>query len=113
MPIKTQKTDGTIIQQAILDDDLVLHTRLMQPERQAILRHNAELRRNPEAWKKTDFGMRTELSIPEVDYILLLRKYPKLGSKNAHEKTLAWQEFMRSSECDPYRVRDKKRIVRP
>ena len=105
-------TDGTLIRQTLIDNNGVLHGRLLQPERLAILKHNAELRRNPEAWKKTDFGMRTELSIPEVDYHYLLKKYPALGSTNAQEKSLAWKKFMQSSECDPYRVRDKKRLVK-
>jgi hypothetical protein len=44
------------------------------------------------------------LSIPELDYYVLVIRYPELNSKDADEQRKAWQKFCRSDASLPYRV---------
>ena len=50
-----------------------------------------------------------ELSIPEMDYAVLKIRYPELNSRDATERTKAWQKFIRSPESEPYRTYRIKR----
>ena len=79
-----------------------------QASEDPILERNRELRKNPGALRSLD-SMGLELTIPELHYWRLVKKYPELGSVNAATKTAAWKRLMRSSESDPYRVNDRRR----
>lgn len=46
------------------------------------------------------------LSIPELDYRVLLQRFPELNSKDHEEKRKAWLKFAKSPESKPYRVDD-------
>lgn len=44
------------------------------------------------------------LSIPELDYYVLVVRFPDLRSKDAEIKRKAWQKFCRDDASLPYRV---------
>lgn len=88
---KTQPSDG------------VLYRQMTQPERPLILNRNAELRKNPGVINDLSFG-RQMLSIPEIDYIALCRKYPILVNGSNKEIEQFYRKFIRSSESEPFRV---------
>lgn len=44
------------------------------------------------------------LSIPELDYYVLVIRYPELNSKDPDEQRKAWQKFCRDDASLPYRV---------
>jgi hypothetical protein len=50
-----------------------------------------------------------ELSIPELDYAILKIRYPELNSRDANERTRAWQRFANSPESEDYRLYRIKR----
>jgi hypothetical protein len=58
---------------------------------------------------KLDFGAHL-LSIPELDYYVLLERFPQLKSLDAEEKRKAWIEFANSPLGEQYR--DKRRKLR-
>ena len=82
--------------------------KVTQPSEDPILERNRELRKNPAALHSLD-SMGLELTIPELHYWRLVKKYPELGAPDAATKTRAWRRFMGSSESDPYRVKDRRR----
>jgi len=84
--------------------DGTLNRRLIQNNRLQILEQNRALRN--EGVKDMSF-MRWALSIPEVDFMNLVRKYPDLQSRDANSKTRAWRRFISSAESVPYRMHDK------
>lgn len=99
--------DGvTFAQWRVEGGQIVRETR--QPSRRPILAELQEIRKEAGALRPLSF-MGWELCIPEADYWPLLAKYPELKSLDAEIKTRAWRRFMASSECDPYRVRDRRR----
>lgn len=83
-----------------------VHSRLVMSTdiRSAILERNKELRRNPGAVNDLSFG-RLALSIPELDYWHLRKKYPEMfdGDKETRQRALA--RFCASPESAPYKVR--------
>lgn len=52
-----------------------------------------------------DFGS-VVLSIPELDFAVLQRRYPDLISRDNETNKRAWLKFLASPESAPYRVRD-------
>ncbi len=78
---------------------LVMNTNV----RQAILERNQRLQ-NERVLRDLSFG-RMALSIPELDYAHLVRKYPDLASPDGEIKQRAWAKFCASSESAPYKVR--------
>ena len=85
----------------------VLYRQMTQPERSLILNRNAELRKNPGVLQDLSYG-RQMLSIPEVDYIALCRKYPVLVNGSNDEITTFYKKFIRSTESIPFRVQGGK-----
>ena len=83
-----------------------LHSRLVMSTniRGAILERNKELRRNPDALKDLSFG-RLALSIPELDYWHLRKKYPDMFIGPAVDRQRALARFCASPESAPYKVR--------
>jgi len=81
----------------------VLYRQMTQPERPLILNRNAELRKNPGVINDLSFG-RQMLSIPEIDYIALCRKYPVLVNGSNKEIEIFYKKFIKSSESLPFRV---------
>jgi hypothetical protein len=49
-----------------------------------------------------DFGA-VLLTIPELDYYVLLARFPDLASQDAEIKTRAWKKFARDPASLPYR----------
>jgi hypothetical protein len=45
------------------------------------------------------------LSIPELDFIVLCKRFPELQSPDAEINRRAWERFLVSSDSAPYRVR--------
>ena len=82
-----------------------------QPTRNAILQQNQDLQREPEALRDLDWSQ-WALSIPELDYKRLIKKYPELNSPDSGLSHRAWQRFLASSESDPYRVRARDKARR-
>ena len=80
-----------------------LYRQMTQPDQGLILNRNAELRKNPGVIKDLSFG-RQVLTIPEVDYIALCRKYPVLVNGSNKEIELFYKKFLKSSESLPFRV---------
>jgi hypothetical protein len=78
---------------------LVMNTNV----RTAILERNKRLR-NERPLQDLSFG-RMALSIPELDYAHLVRKYPDLAAPDEGIKQRAWARFCASSESAPYKVR--------
>lgn len=54
------------------------------------------------------------LQIPELDYAVLLHRFPELNSPDPTENKNAWDKFLCAPESEPYRVRahDGKRGLR-
>jgi hypothetical protein len=44
------------------------------------------------------------LSIPELDYYVIMQRFPDLQSPDAEIKRKAWLKFIRSPMSEPYRV---------
>lgn len=44
------------------------------------------------------------LAIPELDYYVLLARFPDLNSKDRDTQKRAWQQFCKSEHSLPYRV---------
>ena len=96
--------------QDIIDREYVkhgdmLHSRLVMSTsiRHAILDRNKRLR-NERPINDLSFG-RMALSIPELDYWHLTKKYPDLASHDRQIKQAALAKFMASTESAPYKVR--------
>lgn len=51
---------------------------------------------------------RWTMSIPQLDWYYLCKKYPDLASQDKHTREAALAKFMASSESAPYKVRDEK-----
>jgi hypothetical protein len=105
----TQKVDGVFVAELYTEDDQAIQ-RLTQPSRELILERNARLRNEPETLKNLDFAG-LQLTIPEIDWYILVRKYPDLKSTAQEVRRIAWQKFFASSESDPYRVRPRNLIT--
>ncbi len=58
---------------------------------------------------KLDFGAHL-LSIPELDYYVLIERFPELKSLDAEIKRKAWIKFANSPLAEQYR--DKRRKLR-
>lgn len=56
---------------------------------------------------------RSELLIPELDFAVLIRRFPDLASPDHEIKRRAWLRFSASSLAEPYRVNDRNRARRP
>ena len=82
-----------------------LYSRLVMSTdiRQARLEANKRMR-NEQATRDLSWG-RWALSIPQLDWYHLQRKYPELGSQDKHTREKALQRFMASPESAPYKVR--------
>lgn len=80
-----------------------IYRRLSQPDRDLILKRNAELRKNPGVIRDLSFARHT-FSIPKIDFEILKQKYPVLvdGDADSQRKFYVW--FLRQSESLPYRV---------
>jgi len=108
--LKSSHFDGVIHQEIYTDGDRLV-SKVSQPNRKAILEHNAQVRRNPEVLKNSSFGG-LELSIPELDYHRLVAANPDLASPDSATRTRAWRAFFYSDAALPYRVRDRVRKPR-
>jgi hypothetical protein len=90
-----------LIQSLSLEDGKVL-SEVYDPNRNAAMGYIADMRSSADI-QDMSWG-RWQLSIPELDLMLLKRKYPELNSKDNDMKTRAWKRFLASSESKPYRV---------
>ena len=72
--------------------------------RQAILARNQELRKDPAALKKLDWG-RWVLSIPHLDLFNFKKRHPDLFDGAPEDRKRALAKFMASPESEPYKVR--------
>lgn len=50
-----------------------------------------------------------ELSIPELDYYVIVQRFPDLRSKDPQIKRNAWLKFMGDPASEPYRIHRRKR----
>jgi hypothetical protein len=74
-------------------------------DRAAHLKRLSDMRSGREAQPNDlEFG-RCLLSIPELDYAVLLHRFPDLNSRDAETKTRAWKKFARDPASLPYRIR--------
>ena len=109
-PMKPTHSDGELLANwQIVDKQLVRTT--TQPREDLILEANQELRKSPDALRPLSF-MGWELSIPELNYYALIKKYPDLAAPDKDTSFRAWKKFLKTSEADPYRVRDRRRSAR-
>ena len=99
--------DGELLGNWRIVDGQLVRT-LTQPREDLILEANQELRKSPDALRPLSF-MGWELSIPELNYYALVKKYPELGVPDHDTRFRAWKKFLGTSEADPYRVRDRRR----
>ena len=100
-------TDGVLFAKFSVEGGKVVR-HVGQPMRRAILRANAERRKDPDTVRALEWG-KLQLRIPELDLAHLVRKYPDLGANHAHTRRNAWLRFMGSSESDPYRLNDRSK----
>lgn len=71
--------------------------------RSRLLEHLARMRAgNAPAARDLEFGALT-LTIPELDYYVLIERFPDLKSPDAEIKTRAWKKFGRDAASLPYR----------
>jgi hypothetical protein len=82
-----------------------LYSRLVMSTdiRQARLENNKRMR-NEKVVRDLDWA-RWSLSIPQLDWHYLCKKYPDLASQDKHTRETALAKFMASSESAPYKVR--------
>ena len=99
--------DGELLANWRVVDGQLVRT-MTQPREDVILRELQEIRKSPEALRSTE-GFGWELSIPELHFHRLIKKYPELQSPDREISLKAWKRFLGTSECDPYRVRDRRR----
>jgi len=97
--------DPMFRQRLVIEGDTMSHV-LEQTNRREILEGVATFRREAPPPDRPGFG-RVALQIPEEDFKQLVRKYPDLMSRDAGIKSKAWLAFMQTSECEPYKLRDK------
>ena len=73
------------------------------PGRSRLLNYLSDMRsgRAPAA-RKLEWGAAL-LTIPELDYYVLLQRFPDLASRDAEIKTRAWKKFARDPASLPYR----------
>lgn len=69
--------------------------------------------RNSGGLGHNEFGS-VVLSIPELDFYVLSRRYPDLVAPDAETNKKAWDRFLASPESAPYRTRttDRKGVIR-
>lgn len=81
------------------------------PLRSSILELNQSVREAKEQMGHLDCGSLV-MQIPELDYYVLLRRFPELNSVDPTENKNAWDKFLRSPEAAPYRLRrnDGRRV---
>jgi len=79
--------------------------------RRETLNLNKELRNLTDPLGHLPWGS-TILQIPELDYYVLLHRYPEMNSPDAEIRTKAFDKFMRSSESLPYRIRTTDKVQR-
>jgi len=99
---------GNSLKQSLSLHDGYVLSEVHQPERDAIMAETQAIRTHDTPPDDLSFG-RWCLRIPELDLMLLKRKYPELDSKDGQIKTQAWKKFLSSSESKPYRVQDSAR----
>jgi len=75
------------------------------PVRRSVLAAVADIRREG-VRPGTPWGG-VELMIPELDYAVLTRRFPDLGSPDHEIRLRAWKGFLATSAADPYRVRPR------
>lgn len=82
--------------------------------RRQVLTLNKELRNLDNPMGHHDWASNI-LNIPELDYYVLVKRYPDLQAPDAEISTRAWDKFLRSPESEPYRVRrtDRKGVIQP
>ena len=100
-------SDGELLANWRVVDGQLVRT-MTQPREDVILEANRELRKNPAAIRPMSF-MGWELCMPELNYYALIKKYPDLAAPDKDTSLRAWKKFLRTSEADPYRVRDRRR----
>lgn len=73
------------------------------PDRALHLKQLADIRSGrQDAPQKMDFGA-VLLSIPELDYYVLLQRFPDLAAPDAEIKLRAWKKFAKDPASLPYR----------
>jgi hypothetical protein len=66
-----------------------------------------------DAPKRPDLGFgAVALSIPELDYYVLLHRFPDLASPDGKTKDVAWKKFARDAASLPYRVKAPQTRIR-
>ena len=73
-------------------------------ERKRVLELNQSMRDAQEQMGHLDMGTLV-LSIPELDYAILIRRFPELNAPDAETQKRAWEKFLRDPRSAPYRVR--------
>lgn len=86
-----------------------LEHHLFQPSTDSIL-GTAQRVRNDGGAQTTSWG-RAELSIPYLDYMLLVKRNPLLNAPDREIQKRAWQRFANSSEARKYRLQNKGRSL--
>jgi hypothetical protein len=79
--------------------------------RKEILNLNKELRNLTDPLGHSPWGS-IILQIPELDFYVLVKRYPDLMSPDAEISTRAYDKFLRSPESLPYRVRNTDKVQR-
>jgi hypothetical protein len=79
--------------------------------RKEVLNLNKELRNLTNPLGHQPWGS-TILQIPELDFYVLVKRYPDLMSADAEISTRAYDKFLRSPESEPYRVRTTDKVQR-
>jgi len=82
--------------------------------RRQLLTLNQELRNLDTPMGHHSWGSNV-LQIPELDYYVLVKRFPDLQAPDAEISTRAWDKFLKSPESEPYRVRrtDRKGVIQP
>jgi hypothetical protein len=89
-------------------EDGIAKSHTVQPNRNAILDRNNELRKNPGVVRPWEFG-KLALDIPHADFKMLGKFFPGLDNPGHPDHKYQMQKFMKSPAADPYRVEERKR----
>ena len=103
-----RRFDGELLASWKVEDGKLVR-RMTQPREDRILDDLSEIRKSPDALRNLEWAG-WELSIPELHFHRLVQKYPELQAPDREICLKAWKRFLGTSEADPYRVRDRRRL---
>ena len=106
----TTEQNGTLAEFVI--ENGTAHRRLFHPHKDKLLRRNSEVKKS--GTRSMDWGKQVA-EIPECDLPMLRHFFGEALFNDKHNKwdrKIAREAFLKSPASDPYRVEERKRMIR-